>query len=121
MFLVATRTLFHLLTFGPSLLQCHKSTKSTQKPKEIESNLLDQEISRSLSYLFLSFDNIDKQLSIKNPTTRVVLSPTTLSPKTPTTQNAPQNCGFKVTALTNIEFDSPTVSLQYWLLKPKVS
>lgn len=119
MILVATRAFIHFLFFLPSILECRKISKTTTIRPQNESNLLDQEISSSLFNLLTNFDEFKKEFL--NETTTTVSSTTTTTTTFKPVIAKQQICsGFKVTALTNIEFDSPMASIQFWLLKPKV-
>lgn len=120
MFLLSTQLFVHFLVHLFTVSQCRKTSTTTPKLVANDSNLLDMEIANSLNYLFGNVDEIHKQLSGKNETTTLksttALKSMTIAPNTVKTQT----CITKVTALTNILFDSPTLNFEYWLLKPKV-
>jgi hypothetical protein len=102
-------------------VQC--SHKTSASPKQNSSNLLDLEISNSLSFLLSNFEKTDSQISIENETSTIWPSTTHTSMRvvhSDVTQRS-NDCGAKVTALTNIVYNSPFATIQYWLLKPKVS
>lgn len=120
MVLVATRLVLHFLILG--LVQ--------GEPQFVEPDLIDGEILYLLNYLLNHFERVDKEISIENErsstleetTSTTIKTEASAAPQTFSRSNTKKNnCGAKVTAMTNIDYNSLTYHVQYWLLKPKVS
>jgi hypothetical protein len=128
MLLLGIRLVLNFLLIWPTLAQCNKEESASSKQKTAKSNLLDMEIFDSMNFLFANIDKFDSQISIET-TTLTTEHPNKIHASTdhPSTAHAvksttqkPNDCGAKITALTNIVYNSPFASVQYWLLKPKV-